>query len=344
MKNNFWNLILIILLVIVCAVGGDFLYEKYLIFGEFQWGVTMRPASLGNYHPSIWKKQVALAKQLNVGYVRVGWDYNDKVNAMKINDGIIKIIEDAGIKPVLVIEQDPATITEDNYQEGYNNGYDIASHFKGRIKLYQMANEGSAQVLEGHTANGQEESHYNINEYNKLLSYLKGLSDGISKADPIAKKIVSMVYTHYVYLDWLKRDGLKYDYIGIDWYDWMGKFEEKKLETGQLLFDKLKGYKKPMVFAEINHLPEVDPNNNNLKTVVDEDKQASFISEEANWAWKNRKFIKGFYVLELIDNVNTKYPEYFGIVKAEKNSSGVYLPGELRKAYGVYRNVILKHK
>lgn len=341
------NFLIILAVIVVCGLGGFFIYRKLAPKGasanKFQWGITMRPAALGRYHPSIWQKQIDLAKKMGVQWVRIGWDYNDPVKAMEINDGIISYLEKAGLQPALVIEQNPAHKGKiSDYQDGYNDGFTIASHFKGRIKVYQMANEGSAQVIAGPTLNGQTRDHYNQAEYQKLLNYLKGLSDGIYKADPSAKTIVSMVYTHFVYLDMLKEDGLKYDYIGIDWYDWMGKFEQKKLESGELLVDKLKTYNKPLVFAEINILADPDPKNPKVRTVVDQDKQANFIAEEAQWAWDNRSFVKGFYVLELIDNVNTKYPEYFGLISAGKSSTGVNVPSTPRKAYYAYQEVIRK--
>jgi hypothetical protein len=347
MKTS-WPYVVLVLVIALGAYAGYYFAGstiKTLVKGEeFAWGVTMRPNALAKYTPKSWDAQLVNVKDLGTKYTRFAWEHDAKPSPEKFTDGLIDKNEKLGLETYLIIESDkPVSSLADPYQSGYDLSFKIATEFKGRIKYYQLLNEGSAEILINGTANGQEAGHYNAAAYTKLFNYMKGMSDGISKGDPSAKKVVTMVYTHYVYLDWLKRDNLDYDVIGIDWYDWMGKFEDKKLVDGTLLYDKLKSYNKTLFFAEINALPGVDPVNSKLKTVVDEPRQAKFISEEATWAWQNRQFIKGFFVLELVDNINTKYPEYFGLVKAEKNAKGVYMPGTKREAFEAYKAVISKY-
>lgn len=344
---------LILVLVIVGGIyGGYYYFSKTQVFGlktaksdNFAWGVTMRPNALAKYTSKSWDAQLANVKELGTTYTRFAWEWDAKPSPEKFLDGLLNKNEKLGLESYLIIESDkPISTLADPYQSGYDIASKIGTQFKGRIKYYQLLNEGSAEILVNGTANGQEAGHYNATAYKKLLAYMKGLSDGLTKTDPGAKKVVTMVYTHYVYLDWLQRDQLNYDVIGVDWYDWMDKFEDKKLEDGTTLYEKLKSYNKDLIFAEINSLPGVDPVNKMLKTVVDEEKQAKFIAEEAAWAWQNRQFFKGFFVLELVDNINTKYPEYFGLVKSEKNEKGVFMPGTKRKAFAAYKAVITQFK
>lgn len=351
-KTNFlWTYLILAIVVVLGIFGGIYIANKNGANIEiptkkssFAWGVTMRPNALARYTAKSWAEQTALARELGAKYARIAWQYDAKPNPEKFADSLIDENETKGLGTYMIIESDkPISTLNDPYQSGYDVAFKIATQFKGRIKYYQLLNEGSAEILINHTANGQEAGHYNAAQYAKLLSYMKGMSAGITKADPEAKKVVTMVYTHYVYLDWLKRDNLDYDIIGIDWYDWMGKFEDKKLENGKTLFDQLKSYNKDLIFAEINSLPGVDPVNSKLKTVVDQDKQANFISEEATWAWQNKNSVKGFFVLELLDNINTKDPEYFGLVTGAKDSDGKLVPGVKRKAFDAYKAIITKY-
>lgn len=299
---------------------------------DFQWGVTMRASALGNYQPEIWTKQIKLAKKLGVGWARISWDYENK-DPFGRNDSVINYLIDNGIQVVLIIEQDPKKTNIDNYQDGYDEGFKIASHYKGKIRFYQMANEGGAQTIKEPTMNGQDESQYDNQKYVPLRDFVRGLSEGIYKADPDAWRIVSTAFTHTGYLDKLIKDKVPFDMIGIDWYDWMGPFGEKKLDSGQLLYDKMKSYNRPLTFMEVNAVPS--------KKKVDEEAQAETISSTAKWAWQNKDYVKGFYVLELIDNINNKSEnaEYFGIVSAKKAN----VIGEPRQAYTTYQELIKKY-
>lgn len=308
----------------------------------FQWGVLMRPCAVGNYSAASWAEQVNKAKELGVGWTRIVYDY-ENANPFARNDAIIDALKAKGINTMLVIEHNPAKGTSNMYGQGYNDGFSIASHYRGKVSFYQLANEGSAQVVKSGNPIGDSKSDFDEGKYQELLGYLKGLSDGISKADPNATKVVSMVFTHTGYLDRLRDDGLDYDVIGIDWYDWMGAFSAKRLGSGQLLYDKLRSFGKPLEFVEINILPKVGPDGK-MRDQVDEQHQADYITAVGDWAFNHRDWVKGFYVLELVDNVNnpSPYKEYFGLIKGVMTATGGSL-GATRQAFGAYRDLIKSH-
>lgn len=353
------SILIVLLALILGGVGGYFAYKSFVNkkgiqveasktkdlkgYSEpFQWGVTMRPNSLGNYQPESWQKQIKRALTLGAGWARIGWDY-ENADPFKRNDEVINALTTNGVRTLLVIEQDPKQEGKvDNYKDGYDDGFKIADHYKGKIKFYQMINEGGAQSIKGPTMNGQTADQYDEEKYKVVSEYLKGLSDGIAKADPEAWRIVSISYTHTGYLDKLVTDNIQFDMIGIDWYDWMGPIAEKKMDDGQMFTDKLKSYNKPLNFMEINAVPSGATKNSKSKKIVDEEKQSDFISETAQWACKNQDYVKGLYVLELIDNVNNPNDnaEYFGIIPGKRVEGGAYVPGEPRKAYYTYQNVI----
>ncbi|KKQ18718.1 MAG: hypothetical protein US31_C0002G0063 [Berkelbacteria bacterium GW2011_GWA1_36_9] len=332
---------LIVFFALVLGTTGGYFTYKYVINKDdsgksFMWGVTMGPSDLNNYSKSVWSKQAKVAKELGVGWIRLRFD-SENIDPFKRNDEEISVLESYGLQTVLIIEQDIRNKGGDNYKDGYKDGSTIAGHYKGKIKYYQMINEGGGETIKAPTMNGQDEDQFDEVKYKSLTDYLRGVSEGITSADPDAKKIVNMGWTHVGYLDKLIKDNISFDMIGIDWYGWMGPIGEKKLENGQLLIDRLKSYNKPLIFMEVN----ADSDGR----TVHEDKQVEFISLMGKWAYENRSFISGFFVLSLFDGINNPNDnaEYFGIVQAKKSSGGTMIPGDPRKSYYTYQEMIKKY-
>ena len=354
------NFLIVVLALILGGSAGYFVY-RYFLGGAnqaqarsknlanytepFQWGVTMGPSDLGNYQPEIWRKQIKVVKNLGAGWIRLRWD-SQNADPFTRNDDEISYLTQYGLQTLLIIEQDPRkNYNVDNYKDGFNDGYSIASHYKDKIKFYQLINEGGAQSLREPTMNGQDASQYDETKYVKVSAYLRGLSEGIAKADPSAWRIVSLSYTHTGYLDKLINDKIDFDMIGLDWYDWMGPIQDKKMDSGGMFTDKLKSYQKPLIFTEVNAVPHGATKNSQAKTIVDENQQSQTISQTADWAWANKDYVKGFYVLSLLDGINNPNAnvEYYGIVKGVRNSTGVGVPGDPRKSFYTYQDIIKKY-
>lgn len=341
--KNFLLILLVIVIIAGAGVGGYFGYQWWINRGEFMWGVNIRPHALGDWNKKNWGKQMDLTKELGINAARVTWQhdgsYKGDEDPFGFNDALYESLKENGMTMVLIIEPNPKGGITDYYQAGLENGQSIASYYKGKIKYYQMMNEGGAQSIYSPTANGQDASQYEADKYAPVRDYMKGLSEGITKADRQAIKIISVSWTHSGFLDKIVQDGINFDWIGIDWYDWMGPIGEKKMDAGGLYIDKLKSFNKPLVFMEVNAVPD--------KTIVDEAKQTDFITKTAEWAWANRSAyeIKGFFVLELVDNVNNDSPnaEYFGIVAATKVKKDDFDLEEPRQSYRAYQQIIQKY-
>lgn len=301
----------------------------------FQWGATMRPAAYG-YTAENWQAQIQKAKELGLGWARMNWDYS---GGFARNDAFLNPLFDAGMNAVVVIEHNPAKGTGHMYQDGLDDGKTIGGHLNGKVKYFQMGNEGGAQSIKSGTLSGQYKSDYDDGEYNMVKDYLRGLSEGLSASNPGAQKIVNISWMHTGFLDRLATDGVDFDMIGIDWYDWMGNFGARRLASGATLYDKLRSFGKPLTFMEINTCP-TSADGSSVKTVIDEEHQANFLTSHATWAWNHRDYVKGFYVLELVDNVNNSNAnkEYYGIIRAEMGKLG-----EPRQAYNALRDLISSH-
>ncbi len=297
----------------------------------FQWGATMRPSAFG-YSPENWQSQIDKAKEMGLGWARMNWDYG---GGFARNDAYINAVLASGMNVVLVIEDNPAA-GGDMYGSGLEDGRSIAGHYAGRISYYQLANEGGAQSIRSGTLEGSRTSDYDDGAYNSIKEYIRGLSDGIKSADSGANTIVTISWLHTGFLDRLVADGVDFDMIGVDWYDWMGSFSRKTIYTGATLYDKLRSFGKPITFMEINVTPSSE-DGSSVKTVIDEGHQTDFLTNYASWARGQGGYIKGFYVLELVDNVNNNNAnkEYYGLIRAEMGKLG-----EPRPAYYALKDLI----
>lgn len=345
---------LIALLVLIIVGGLGFAAWKFFLQGylkkqqakkePFIWGVTMRPHALGRYTPATWLRQVNLAKDLGINFVRIGWQYDayykGKPDQFGFHDEIFGKIQNKGMSVYLVFEGNPDVLeVKDPYYDGFNNGFQIASHYKGQIKYYQMLNEVGSVALKP-SMSGENESDYDEAKYAKVAEWLKGASAGIKKADPGAYRVISCQWLQTGFLSRLQGDKVDYDIIGWDWFSDMGMMSERKLTDGTLLIDKLNSFGKPVIIAEVNQRPEGDGGQKGMP----EQKQADYIDKTAEWAYTSGK-IKGFIVLELMDVVNTgkNFTDYYGLVETQKTGNNTGIPGEPRKAYDVYKEIIAKY-
>jgi|GEM_PF-797172 len=299
--------------------------------GSFQWGATMRPSAYG-YSADNWAEQIGRAKEMGLGWARLNWDYG---GGFARNDAYINQVLASGMNVVLVIEDNPAT-GGDMYGSGLDDGKSIAGHYAGKISYYQLANEGGAQSIRSGGLEGSRTSDYDEGAYQSIKEYIRGLSDGINSVDPGATKIVTISWLHTGFLDRLKADGVDFDMIGIDWYDWMGSFSRKTIHTGATLYDKLRSFGKPLTFMEINVCPTSE-DGSSVKTVIDEAHQTDYLTNYASWARGQSAYIKGFYILELVDNVNNNNAnkEYYGLIRAEMGKLG-----EPRQAFYALKDLI----
>jgi len=344
---------LIILLALLIGAGGGYFAWKYFVTKDdsggsvsqttddesFLWGVTMRPTGLGKYSDSIWSKQLKVASNLGVKWVRIDWTH-DAEDEFTYHDNIIDYLKQFGLNVYLVIEPTGKFENVRNpYQDGYDNAYKIATHYKGQIKYYQIMNEASSNAIKGGTYSGEDESDYDATKYERTKEWLRGASEGIKKADANAQRVLTSQWTHTAFLDKLAQDNIEYDIIGWNWFSDMGYLGDKKLSDGTLLIDKLKSFNKPVILAEINYRPEGVNGQNGQP----ESKQADFIEKMAQWSVKTG--LKGFFVLELLDSPNSGkgYTDYYGIVGVTKSSSGAYIPDEPRQAYETYQKIISRY-
>lgn len=349
------NFLIIFFALIIGGVGGYFAW-KYLLSDnsgsfagnravssenykeKFMWGVTARPSSLGKYVDEVWNNELIYAKGLGVDWVRIAYDHNA---GFSFHDEAFSYVKNQGLNIYLVIEPNGDFMALSNsYQDGYEKGFSIAQHYKGQIKYYQLMNEAGSNALKSGNLSGETEPDLDPTKYEKTRDWIKGVSEGIKKADPSAYRVVTNQWTHVVFLNKLINDKVDFDIIGWDWFSDMGYMGEKKLADGTLLIDKLKSYNKPIILAECNRRPE----GKNGRNGQNEEKQAEYIQKMATWA--HDAGLKGFYVLELLDsppNQGRNYTDYYGIMSIKQKLNGTWVPDQPRKAFFTYKDTIAKY-
>ena len=300
---------------------------------EFMWGVDVNPSAIGNYNLETWNKQLYYVSLLNTNWIRLAFD-NDPANKFTIFDEMIGAANTAGINVYLGIgSTKPILDIKDTYQDGNTVGKEIATHYKGKIKYYQLMSEQGSTALKGSSYSGEKESDYDKAKYEKVREWMKGASAAIRKVDPNAKLIITDQWTHTAYFDMLARDKVDFDIIGWDWYSGMGPMGERKLADGTLLVDKLKSFNKPIILAEVNFTPDV-------KTGTGQQAQSDFIKSMAEWAY-NSGYIKGFIVFKLVDYRPTKDNPNDCCALIKFKSINVF--GDKRQAFDTYAAIIEKY-
>ena len=355
------NFLIVLFVLILVGAGGYFGWRYYnqsqvtvsptvttrTAKDGFVWGVTTRANALAKYYPTRWEEQIKLAKDLNIGYVRIDWEanawYNGKLDPVGLNQALIAEIEKQGMKPYVGLAPlNDMFKSEDPYTDGYSVAYGVAKEEKGKVDYYQLDNEISSQALKGGEFPGDKEDQYDQAKYKKIAQWLNGANAGVKAADPNAKTVVVGQWTQTAFFDMLKKDDINFDIIGWDWFSDMGLMKDVKIFDGTYLVDKLKSFDKPVMLVEVGQRPD---GNKTKGFTVDEDKQVKFISDMADWA-HGSGFIKGFFAFELTDLTNYGpggYVDRYGLVDFERNDSGVGVMDHLRKAYNSYATIVEKY-
>ena len=303
---------------------------------EFMWGVNLNPSSARKYNIETWNAELAYVTALGAKWIRLPFD-NEPANKFTIFDEMIGAANTAGINVYLGIgSSEPILSINDTYKDGEKVATEIASHYKGKIKYYQLMSEQGSTALKGSSYSGEKESDYDKAKYEKVREWMKGASAAIRKIDPEAKLVITDQWTHTAYFDMLTRDKVDFDVIGWNWFGDMGMMGERKLKDGTKLIDKLKSFNKPVILAEINYRPD--------KNGMNEKKQADYIKKMAEWAY-NSGVIRGFLVHEMFDlaPLGDRKADYYGLVKFEKAPDGGYTFGDPREAFTVYKEIIAKY-
>ena len=317
--------------------------------GSFRWGVQVRPFALNRYTDQLMAQQLDLAKELGVHFIRLDWhrdvktQFND-ADDFVWHDKVIDMANERGLHVILILE-DLGVASNDLSvtSKAATASQAIASHYKGRIKYYQLLNEVSGAALKGPSQPGTDfVRDFDQTKYRQIRDLVKGIGTGIKRADPDAKLILSGQWTHTAMFEQLIKDGVSFDIIGWNWFSDMGEdlngpVISESAHQKITLLDKLKGFGKELWLTELNFRPGQDGQ--------DEPKQADYIKKVAERIFDYQTF-KALFVFELMDQSEVLAKggksEYYGIVKFAKDAQGNWIIGGKKQAFDAYKQVIAK--
>jgi hypothetical protein len=306
---------------------------------RFRWGVQLRPYALDRYTDELMYEQLDLAQELGVGWVRLDWhNFND----FTWHDRIIEEANKRGLHVVLILEDIgvPTDVPNAPAKAGVR-ATEIATHFKDKIRYYQIFNEVAGTALKGPEYSGTDFARdYQEVKYREIRDWMKAVIPAISAADPDAKTIVSAQWTHTGFIEQLIKDGVTFDILGWNWFSDMGDDLNKPViaETAIhkiTLLEKLRGFGKELWITELNFRPDEDG--------MDETKQAEYLKKMSERIF-NYQIFKGLFVFELLDQSEVKAkggkPEYYGLIGFAKDAQGNWMIGAKKQAFKAYKQVV----
>lgn len=187
---------------------------------------------------------------LQLGAVDVRSNAEDN---LKDTDDFVNLAIERGLNPMLIIEPFLNDFfNQATYNQGYNYAKTIAQRYRGKVRYYQLGNEASGVAIKP-TFPGNKKTDYDEGKYAIMMPWLKGLSEGVRDADPVAYRMISANWLGVGVMDRLVEDNVQFDLIGWNWYSDMGTDLIKEVDGQEFSIPEyLKKYTKEFWVVELN--------------------------------------------------------------------------------------------
>lgn len=324
---------IILLIFAFLAFGIALIFYFHKTTNQFKWGIGVNPYPTSEETPAVSQKVLEKAKELGVGYVRMEipvWTEDP----FPFIDPTVEQVKKLKLNFVLVFQPKEEILNSVNpYQEGFERAFEFASHYKGKIKYYQLGNEIGTIALKSSWSGARIEA-YDLTKFPKVAAWLKGASEGIKKGDPRAKRVITGHWLQTGFLELLTKENVGFEVIGWDWFN--EKKDITKLEDENEPFDlfaKLQSFNKEVWLVEAGK--------SSGPTLVDEEAQAEYLKSFVTQIYNSSVF-SGFFVHVFYDQAHLigTTGAYDGIVKIKTISPGLWQLGEPKKAFWIYQETI----
>ncbi len=298
---------------------------------QFIWGINGHPIDSPAYFAdNSTALQYNLLNEFQMDYYRINviTDENGQVTiypsyARRWKETLAASVKNkVKLLPVFHLKDyDPTMTIDEAYKIAKKKAYGFASAHKDYFDYYELGNERDLRLIFPNT-DGDKIEHYDLPAFDVMISYFKGLHDGVKEADPTSKTLINSAgWKHWGFFEYLQQNNTPYDIISWHWYSNQGTVFNPLIvkTTGEdvlkLLNDR---FKKPIWITEIN---QIDGTYNES-----EDNMAfwnnSFVDD-----LKNREYVQGYFVYELLDqqhlddNIDYEHPKeaYYGLIKWEES-------------------------
>jgi len=193
--------------------------------GHTELGVNGHPITQPAYSDSTgvsYEDQLTQVQNLGAKWYR--FDVSTAADFTKV-DLLIKKAQAHGIQ-LLPVLFPPVDRAHDSPAIAYRKAYDGALSFVNRYKsafhVYELSNELDIYSMSG--GSGDQPTDYNPEKYPLAKELLRGLSEGVHAADGSAQRIINYGgWLHTGFFQRLENDGIRYEIVGIHWYQNMGE-------------------------------------------------------------------------------------------------------------------------
>jgi hypothetical protein len=303
---------------------------------NFFWGIGINPYPTDKVDDTILNNVVINAKNLGVNSIKINWPDFIELGNYDYADKIVNKIYNNKLNIVMIYEPSDESLyfKKEGYDSAYNDGLKLATHYKGKIKYFQIGNEPGSYCVKKDWPGLTPES-FDLDKCKLVINYLQGLSNGIMLGNPDAKIIVTGHWLHVGFFDILKDEKLHYDIIGWDWHQNSPNLLDVPNGNQSVnLVSELAKFSKEVWVTEAGIIEGSTNSEENQSTyLVDLAKQTRLY-----------KMFKGFFIFSLYDELKEKQSNSLGIMKIKNTSGDVWMLGDPKKAYLDLFNYIRQEK
>jgi len=322
MKSTFLN---VAFRIILLGLTYTFLIQNE-VFSQsrnFIWGINGHAVSKRSPYGNSLQLQLQQLKQIGFTYYRndILVDKLGNVSGKERFEELLKSASRYKIKilPMIYDSWNAQRSDQENYDLGFMIGYNFTKKYFQYFSAIEIGNEKDEIVIDksinnrfGRTADGQLPSHFNTKLINSLAASLKGMANGIHKANKNTKVIISCSnHPRWGYFEALKRNNVNFDIVGVHWYTSSGPITNIYGENGIKMFSQ---FKKPIWITEINR-----KGGSYGESGTDTEASALLSLVDEIYPYKN---VQAFFIYELYDSPAEKskgsLEGYFGIFESPK--------------------------
>ena len=275
----------------------------------FSWGISGHNRTYKAYPETYYKEQVRLAAELGSKIYCFNYCPTTE-DEFAYLDKMVAEVQSYGMDVMLITDNYSLSAEEDAALVGPIAARYTMDSPHGFIKYFRIFGEQDCLTLcesfPENTPIGQEREHFKPEILDRWYLKMKAAIDAIRAANTDSRIVVSIAHLHFGFLLGMRDRGLKWDILGLDWYEDMGPFSE--------LLDPLKE-----LFPEYDYIIcESNIRDGRNKT---ETEQWKWLYDGMNDCYHDDKVI-GYLFYELLDEVYlTEYSDpreaYFGFLTCD---------------------------
>lgn len=195
----------------------------------FSWGISGHNRTYKAYPETYYKEQIRLAAEL--GSQIYCFNYCPKTeDEFAYLDRMVAEVQSQGMDVMLITDNYSLSPEEDAALVGPIAARYTKDSPHGFIKYFRIFGEQDCltlcQSFPENTPIGQEREHFKTEILDLWYLKMKAAIEAIRAVNTDSRIVVSIAHLHFGFLLGMRDRGLKWDILGLDWYEDMGPFSE----------------------------------------------------------------------------------------------------------------------